>query len=251
MFGGKTIAVVVPAHNEERLIGKAVSQVPTFVDSVIVVDDASTDGTRASLAAVTDRPGLCCIVHDVNQGVGRAIATGYRRALEIGADVVAVMAGDAQMDPADLPLLLEPLIRGAADYAKGDRLSWPGVFRVMPLDRFIGNHLLTLLTRVTSGYRALRDSQCGYTAISARALGSLDLDSLYPRYGYPNDLLAYLHALGARLAEVPVRPIYGPETSGISLYTGLVRVPWVALRSFFRRRKSTVLGRPLLQPAQD
>jgi glycosyltransferase involved in cell wall biosynthesis len=243
MFGGKRVAVVVPAYNEARLIERAVSRVPEFVDHVLVVDDASSDGTLAALNGSSRRPGLECIRHESNKGVGGAIVTGYRRALAIGADVVAVMAGDAQMDPTDLPGLLEPVLRGRADYAKGDRLSWPGVARLMPLFRFVGNHVLSLLTRLTSGYRAVRDSQCGYTAISRAALLRLDLKQLYCRYGFPNDMLAHLHTAGARLAQVPVRPIYGEEVSGISWFTALVRVPLVLLRSYVKRRRRTSVAR--------
>ncbi|MDD5309004.1 MAG: glycosyltransferase family 2 protein [Deltaproteobacteria bacterium] len=250
MFQGRTIAVVVPAYNEERLVARAVGQIPGYVDHVIVVDDASTDRTWEAVSQL-ERPGLVRVRHDRNGGVGAAIVTGYSRALTAGAEVVAVMAGDAQMDPADLPGLLAPVMSGEADYAKGDRLSWPGVFKVMPFLRFAGNHVFSVLTRITSGYRFVRDSQCGYTAVSARMLTRLDLKALYARYGFPNDMLAHLNAAGARLAQVPVRPIYGTEVSGISLTTALFRVPLVLLRSFLhRKRKALAARRPLLDPVR-
>jgi glycosyltransferase involved in cell wall biosynthesis len=252
MLDGKRVAVVVPAYNEARLIARAISQIPEFVDDIVVVDDASTDGTLEALNGSSRRRGIDCIRHESNQGVGGAIVTGYRRALMVGADVVAVMAGDAQMDPADLPRLLAPLIRDRADYSKGDRLSWPRAFRLMPLFRFVGNHVLTRLTRLTSGYRAIRDSQCGYTAVSRAALMRLDLDELYARYGFPNDMLAHLNTVGVRLAQVPVRPIYGEEVSGISWLTALVRVPWVLLRSFvMRRRRAAARSRRMLGAARS
>jgi glycosyltransferase involved in cell wall biosynthesis len=237
MFDGKRIAVVVPAHNEARLIVEAVEHIPDFVDDVIVVDDGSTDDTCGVLTSNVDRTGLLCIRHPENYGVGGAIVSGYKRALKLGADVVAVMAGDAQMDPADLPRLIDSVVHGRADYSKGDRLSWPGVFQIMPLIRFVGNHMLSQLTRFTSGYAYVRDSQCGYTAASARILAKLDLDQLYRRYGFPNDILAHLHTVNARLAQVPVRPIYDREQSGISLYTALVKVPFVLCRSLWQRRQ--------------
>lgn len=251
MLGGKRIAVVIPAFNEERLVARAVRQVPDYVDFVVVVDDASEDGTAAALGAVADRPGLEVIRHARNRGVGAAIATGYARSLGVGADVAAVMAGDAQMDPDDLSRLVAPVISGEADYAKGDRLSWPGVFGKMPFFRFVGNHALSILTRLSSGYREVRDSQCGYTAIARGALAKLDLGAIHPRYGYPNDLLAHLHSAGARLAQVPVRPIYGEERSGISWFTALVRVPLVLARSFIRRRLGGARSRSVvLEPAE-
>ena len=232
MFESKRIAVVIPAYNEELLLRRAIDQVPTFVDDIIVVDDGSRDSTGQVVAGVSSERKIQYIWHEINRGVGGAIVSGYRRALDLQADVVAVMAGDAQMDPEDLPRLLEPAVRDKADYVKGDRLSWPGVATCMPIGRFVGNHVLSVLTRISSGYLDVRDSQCGYSAITRQALLSIDLDKLYGRYGFPNDLLAHLHAAHARLAQVPVRPIYGVEKSGISLYTACVRVPLVLLRSF-------------------
>jgi glycosyltransferase involved in cell wall biosynthesis len=237
MFGENKIAVVVPAHNESRLIARAVAVVPDFVDDIIVVDDASDDGTSDVLKREVKRPGLHFLRHEVNLGVGGAIVSGYRQALGLGADIVVVMAGDAQMDPADLPRLITPIITGDADYSKGDRLSWPGVATEMPIVRYFGNHALTRLTRFTSGYRQLRDSQCGYTAVSARALNRINLQGLYQRYGFPNDLLAHLKSANVRLAQVQVRPIYGSEQSEISWFTAFVRVPLVLMRSFAGRRR--------------
>lgn len=242
MFESKRIAVVIPAYNEEFLIRRTIVRVPLYVDDIIVVDDASTDGTANEVSSLMSLRKIHFVRHDSNRGVGGAIVSGYRRALEIRADVVVVMAGDAQMDPDDLPGLLEPAVRDRADYVKGDRLSWPGVFAAMPFPRFVGNHVFSLLTRVSSGYRQVRDSQCGYSAITRRALLALDLDRLYRRYGFPNDLLAHLHTVGARLEQVPVRPVYGEEKSGISLLTACVRVPLVLLRSFgFRLQQKRCL----------
>lgn len=238
MFAGKKIAVTVPAYNESKLIGAAVSGIPEFVDTIIVVDDASTDDTQNAVPRFHFGREVLYIRHELNQGVGAAIASGYRKALEISADIAVVMAGDAQMDPDDLAFLLTPVVRGEADYAKGDRLSWPGVAKAMPFARFFGNHFLSRLTRFTSGYSDVRDSQCGYTAVSADALRRVDLDALYPRYGFPNDMLAKLHAAAARVVNVPVRPIYGEEVSGISLYTAAVRVPLVLIRSMIWRLKT-------------
>jgi hypothetical protein len=147
------------------------------------------------------------------------------------------MAGDAQMDPADLPAVLSPVVRGDADYVKGDRLSWPGSFTEMPVARFLGNCVLTRLTRITSGYREVRDSQCGYTAVSSRMLRLLDLEALYRRYGFPNDILAHLHTAGARMAQVTVRPVYEEEKSEISLFSAMVEVPLVLMRSYAKRLK--------------
>jgi len=235
MFGRKKIAVVVPAHNEARLIAQAVEQIPKFVDLIIVVDDASEDGTLAALDAETARPEIVAVRHEVNQGVGAAIVTGYKKAVLFGAQIVVVMAGDAQMDPDDLPFLLDPVIKKECDYAKGDRLSWPGAFRAMPFTRYVGNHVLSKLTRLTSGFEDIRDSQCGYTAVTADLLSRIDLDSLYARYGFPNDMLAKVHAAQGRVSNVTVRPIYGQEVSGISFHTAFFSVPRVLFNSFVWR----------------
>jgi len=248
MLGEKRIAVIIPAYNEERLILKAVSSVPSYVDYILAVDDASVDATFERLREVDFRAGFECIRHERNLGVGGAIVTGYRRCLQLNADIAVVMAGDAQMDPNDLEPLLTPLLLNKADYSKGDRLSFPGVFKTMPLFRFVGNHILSLLTRYSSGYRQVRDSQCGYTALNKITLDKLDLDNLYLKYGFPNDILAKLHSVGARLAHVKVRPIYGEEVSGISWFTALFRVPLVLLKSYFwRKRRNSQARRAIIK----
>ena len=235
MYRGLTIAVVIPAFNEELAIAAAVKGVPRYVDHVIVVDDASHDGTAHRAAA--QRCGRTEIIrHAANRGVGGAIVSGYRRGLALGAHATAVMAGDGQMDPADLPALLAPIADESADYVKGNRFLHPEIWRAMPPSRIVGNIVLSAATRVTSGYRHVFDSQCGYTAIHRRALACLPLDELWARYGYPNDLLARLHVANMRVVDVPVRPIYGEHwKSGINLGTALHPLPWVLLRSWGAR----------------
>jgi glycosyltransferase involved in cell wall biosynthesis len=239
------VAVVIPAFNEEAAVGAAIAAVPDFVDHVIVVDDASMDATAAiATDAGAGRDGVEVITHAANRGVGAAIVTGYRRALELGCDVAAVMAGDGQMDPADLPSVIAPIAADDADYVKGNRFLHPEVWRAMPAARIVGNLVLSAATRVTSGYRHVFDSQCGYTAISARAIASLDLDQLWARYGYPNDMLSRLHVAGMRVVDVPVRPVYGPAwKSGINLGTAIHPIPWVLLRSWSTRVASEAMAR--------
>jgi len=237
MYRQLSVAVVIPAFNEERAVARAIEVVPAYVDHVFVIDDASADRTSVRAAAAASSRGDVTVVrHDLNRGVGGALITGYRRALATGYDVAAVMAGDGQMDPADLPTLLDPIADGAADYVKGNRFKHPDLWRAMPPVRILGNYLLSTATKLTSGYRHVFDSQCGYTAIHRRALAAIDLDGLFPRYGYPNDLLARLHTAGVRVTDVPVRPIYGPHwKSGIHLGTALHPISWVLLRSWGTR----------------
>jgi glycosyltransferase involved in cell wall biosynthesis len=243
MFRGHLIAVVVPAFNEADKIAGTIRSVPGFVDHVIVVDDGSRDATAAVAQRAARRASrrgggreVEVIVHAQNRGVGAAIATGYARALALGVDATAVMAGDGQMDPADLPRLLAPIVDGAADYAKGNRFAWPGGWRQMPTVRLAGSVALSWLTRAASGYWRLFDSQCGYTAASRRALAAIGPARMFARYGYPNDLLARLGAAGARVVDVPVRPIYGPAwRSGLRPSRVALPLAWMLVRAFVSR----------------
>ena len=238
MFRQLRVAVVVPAFNEASKIAATVASIPNYVDDIFVIDDASTDDTARAALAARATP-VEVVRHEQNRGVGGAIATGYRRALAAGADVAVVMAGDGQMDPEDLPALLAPIADGVADYVKGNRFKHPAIWSTMPKSRIVGNVLLSAATRVTSGYSHVFDSQCGYTAIHRRALEAIDLDVLWSRYGYPNDLLSRLNVAGMRVTDVPVRPIYGEHwKSGIGLGTVLHPLPWVLLRSWGTRLAS-------------
>jgi glycosyltransferase involved in cell wall biosynthesis len=242
MYRGLEVAVVIPAFNEERHVARTVRSVPDWVDRVIVVDDASRDLTYAR-ARRERRRGLTVLRHERNRGVGAAIATGYRAALAAGSDAAVVMAGDGQMDPADMPGLLDPLAEARADYVKGNRFRDRAVWRAMPLLRLLGNLVLSLLTKLSSGYLRLFDSQCGYTAISARALARLDLGRLFPRYGYPNDILARLRVAGCRALDAPVRPVYGRSwRSGIRPWNAVYPIAWVLVRSFLWRIGWTLRG---------
>lgn len=216
MYQRARVAVVIPAHDEERLIGRTLAGLPSFVDDVIVVDDASTDRTATLVRAVAD-PRVRLHARRVNGGVGAAILDGYSLATARGADAIVVVGGDAQMDPSEMPALLEPLVAGKADYVKGARLAHPEIVRRMPPVRLAGNLALSCLTRVALGRSDIRDSQCGYSALRASLVPSLPFARLYKRYGFPNDLLAALIEIGARVREVPVTPIYGDEDSGIRL----------------------------------
>lgn len=238
MYLGKKIGVVVPAHNEARLIRRTLTTMPEFVDRIIVVDDASTDQTPhivCDLAADFDGR-LVLIRHEGNRGVGAAIITGYKRAVTEGLDVVAVMAGDAQMDPDDLPRVISPVCQGVAHYVKGNRLFTGESWRMIPRVRYLGNAVLSLLTKVASGYWHVADSQTGYTAIDRESLMLLDLDAIYPRYGYPNDMLVQLNVFDRVVADVPVRPVYRiGETSGIRLRKVIPRISWLLFKRFLWR----------------
>ena len=219
---GRRIAVVIPAYDEEERVGRTVRGVPAFVDDVIVVDDASLDGTARAARDVGD-PRVTVVRHTHNRGVGAAIARGYAEARALKADVIVVMAGDGQMDPDDLPAVIAPVLDGRADYVQGNRLDHPRASD-MPLPRRIANGTIGWMTGHALGNVSLGDSQCGYTAISGDLIDRLPLDRLWPRYGYPNDLVAWIALVGGRIREVPVRPVYRGERSGIRPWHALVMV---------------------------
>jgi glycosyltransferase involved in cell wall biosynthesis len=235
MFEGKRVAVVVPAFDEERLVVETLRGIPDLVDRIYVVDDASRDGTAEQADGLGD-PRVEVIRHERNKGVGAAIVSGYRRALEEGIDVTCVMAADNQMDASELRGLVEPVARGAVEYAKANRLFSGEAWTVIPHTRFLGNAVLSLLTKIASGYWHVADSQAGYTAISLDALRRLDLDALYPRYGFPNDMLVHLNVQSARVRDVPSRPIYNVgERSHIRLRSVIPRISWLLFKGFWWR----------------
>ena len=237
MLDDKRVAVVVPAHDEEKLIADTIRSIPEFVERVYVVDDGSRDDTVGAARALGD-PRVEVIEHERNLGVGAAILTGYRRALEERVDVTAVMAADAQMDPADLEKLVRPVAEGDVDYAKANRLFTGKAWEVIPRYRYLGNAMLSLLTKIASGYWHVADSQSGYTAISLEYLELLDLDRIYPRYGFPNDMLVHLNVWNARVRDYPSRPIYGVgERSGIRLRRVVPTISWLLFKGFWWRMR--------------
>ncbi len=237
MVEGKRVAVVVPAHDEEALLPQSLAGIPDFVDRVYVVDDASRDATaeRARAAAAADSR-IEVVVHERNRGVGAAIVSGYQRAIADRIDVTCVMAADNQMDPADLAALVGPVARGEVDYAKANRLFTGQAWELIPKHRYLGNAVLSLLTKIASGYWHVADSQSGYTAIGLETLERLDLDRIYPRYGFPNDMLVHLNVVNARVRDFPSRPVYGVgERSGIKLRSVVPRISWLLVKGFFWR----------------
>jgi len=245
MYKEKKVGVVVPAHNEQKHIAKVVDTMPGIVDKIIVVDDCSKDKTLKILKEKKSVQGnrLLIIRHKKNQGVGGAIVTGYKESVKIGMDLVAVMAGDGQMDPDDLLNLLDPIADGKADYAKGNRLLHKSVKKNMPQLRFFGNSLLTIFNKIATGYWKTMDPQCGYTVISKEVLEMIPLDDIYPWYGVPNDILTILNTYNLRVTDVVINPVYADEKSGIRLYSYVPKVSILLLKRFFWRMKEKYLFR--------
>jgi glycosyltransferase involved in cell wall biosynthesis len=245
MLHNKKVAVVIPAHNEEGMIKKVIETIPTFVDVVVVVDDASKDATVSIVTAIMNaNKRVVLLSHSKNLGVGAAIVTGYTYARDHTIDVTAVMAGDGQMDPTELESLCFPVAENKADYVKGNRLIHPDAWKVMPKYRFIGNSVLSLLTKIASGYWFLTDTQTGYTALSLNALQKLQLNKLYKRYGFPNDMFVKLNVIRAHIKEIPIKPIYFQNgKSGISVAQVIPKISWLLLKGFFWRLKEKYIIR--------
>ncbi|MBS4012654.1 MAG: glycosyltransferase family 2 protein [Bacteroidetes bacterium] len=282
MINGKTIAVVVPAYNEETQIGLVIESMPDFVDRIVIVNDCSKDKTaevvktyfgklnKASIPEVEkvkknlyNRADL--ILEELNKkeleyfapsevitsekdekivlinllknsGVGGAIARGYKWAKDNLIDCTAVMAGDGQMDPDELESICLPVIEENIDYVKGNRLSHKSAAFLIPKKRFIGNSILSILTKVASGYWSVSDTQTGYTAISLKALQAIKLYKIYPRYGMPNDMLVKLNIACCTLKEVPIKPIYNVgEQSKMKVRKIVLPIIWLLKKSFFQR----------------
>lgn len=234
MLQDKVIAVSIPAYREEALIADTIRGIPDFVDIITVVDDCSPDATFEKASAVDD-PRLEVLRLEVNQGVGGAILTAHERALERGADVIVVMAGDNQMDPDQLPRLLRPVLEDGYGYAKGNRFYSTASTQGMPAYRVFGNMALTFMNKAASGYWNIVDPQNGYTAITREALEMVPLDRISRRYEFENDLLIWLNIANVRATDVNIPARYGDEVSTIKLHTAVPRISWSLFKGFWRR----------------
>lgn len=234
MYKGRSVAAVVPAHNEAAHIADVINGMPDIVDHVVVVDDASEDDT-AQIARSTHDPRLVVIRHSENQGVGGAILTAHRRALELGADIDVVFAGDDQMDPDYLPSMLDPLVEHGYGFSKANRFYSRASFRGMPRHRIFGNVVLSFMTKLASGYWNLFDPQNGYTAITRESLELLPLDEIARTYEFENDMLINLNIVNVRATDVAVPARYGSEVSGIKLRRVVPAIAWLLVRGFWKR----------------
>ncbi|HEU18439.1 MAG TPA: glycosyltransferase family 2 protein [Deltaproteobacteria bacterium] len=286
MLLSKTIAVVIPAYNEEQQISHVLETMPGFVDRIIVVNDCSSDDTasvvldyikkqgpvsphNAELETQTEKTKydraeiileelnkrdldhfipsvvanknpesdrIVLINHEKNGGVGAAIARGYKWCLDHKMDCTAVMAGDGQMDPAELETICRPVIEDEAHYVKGNRLIHRSAWHVMPAERYIGNSTLSILTKIASGYWHVSDTQTGYTAISLKALQAIKIHRIYRGYGMPNDLLVKLNIGFCTIKEVSIKPVYNiGEKSKMNVVKVIPSIAWLLFKSFFKR----------------
>lgn len=249
MYAGKHVTLVIPAYNEERLIRPTLEHVPEYVDRIIVVDDASTDGMPDVVRDCAARDARVQLIrHDANRGPGAGIITGYKQVLADGGDIAVVCGGDNQMPLEQIPRLLDPLITDRADYTKGNRFMDRGgamamIPPQMPKTRLFGNMLITLLTKIASGYFKVADVVDGFTAINREALERVDWDKAWTGYGYPMDFLIRLNAYGLRALDVPRRAIYlpGERQSQIKGMRYALKVSPMLVHGFFWRLSSRYL----------
>ena len=234
MYKGAVIAAVVPAYNEAKMISEVISTMPEFVDHIVIVDDCSPDDTSEVVKKIKDAR-VHLIRHEKNTGVGGAVITAHLAAMELGADVNVVMAGDAQMDPAYLPDLLDRVTSDGFGFAKANRFFSPESFHGMPGYRVFGNILLSFLTKLTSGYWHLFDPQNGYTAIRTSVLKRVPLKHVAQRYSFENDLLVHLNILQVSAVDVPIPAVYGNEVSSIKLRKVVPELTGMLFTGFWRR----------------
>jgi glycosyltransferase involved in cell wall biosynthesis len=234
---GHRLAVLIPAYNEERQIRGVLERLPAFVDDIVVVNDASTDGTAAAVRAHAEGDARVRLIDLAeNRGVGGALAEAYCWARDAGVDIAVTVDGDGQMDPDDIAALVAPIVEGYADYTKGNRLTEPDSWRLIPKVRLFGNSVLSLLTKVVSGYCAVADSQSGFTAASRHALDHIDWRRVDPRYGRPNDVLVHANLADCRVADVPTRAIYGVgEQSSMKVLKVTFAISALLFRRFWWR----------------
>ena len=224
----------MPAYNEAAHVGDVVRGMPSFVDLIIVVDDASIDDTSSVAQAVGD-PRVLLVRHETNQGLGGSLIDAHRVALESDADIMVVMAGDGQMDPGYLPSLFDPLIDEGYDFTKGNRFFSARSMAGMPRHRVLGNVILTFLTKLATGYWDVFDPQNGYTAITREASEDIDWSSVARDYSFENDVLARLGLARRRVRDVDIPALYGQEVSDVRVHAVIPDLLRTLRRAFWRR----------------
>jgi glycosyltransferase involved in cell wall biosynthesis len=286
MLNNKTIAVVVPAYNEETQIGQVIESMPDFVDRIIIINDCSKDRTldivkqyiandktktieiknildtiqlnrynRANIVLqnqlkseaklftpsevinVTPEQDRIILINQLkNAGVGAAVARGYKWCKDYNIACIAKIDGDGQMDPDELESICKPVVEDNIDYVKGNRLIHGSAYLVIPKVRFLGNSILSILTKIASGYWHVSDTQTAFSALSNKALNSIKLHDLYKRYGYPNDILVKLNIAFCTIKEVEIKPIYDiGEKSKMKILKVIPTISFLLFKSFFKR----------------
>ena len=230
------ISVVIPCYNVSKHIEEVVNKMPSEINHIIVVNDCSTDSTLSILEKIASNNSKVHVLsHAVNQGVGGAMISGYKKSLELGADITIKMDGDGQMDASYISNLIQPIIEGKADFAKGNRFRDLKALQSMPAVRRIGNLGLSFLIKAASGYWNIFDPTNGFTAIKNEVLASINFNKLHKRYYFETSMIAELYFCNAVIHDVPMKAIYGDEISGLSSTKTLFEFPPKLLMTFLRR----------------
>jgi dolichol-phosphate mannosyltransferase len=234
MFNNRRIVVVVPCYNVGDRLQPVLDALPAFVDHIVVVDDGSRIPVAVAASAGT-RERTTTIRHESNRGLARAMATGFRHALELSADIVVKVDGDGQMDPIEMPRLVAPILAGQADVAKGNRFLSRRHLSGMPFFRLIGNLVLSFLTKLATGYWNVFDPTNGYVAVRRQVLEDIELDRLGPGYFFETSLLCQAFLAGAVVRDVSMPARYNGESSSLSLARAVFVFPPLLLRACLRR----------------
>jgi dolichol-phosphate mannosyltransferase len=234
MFRNRRVAVVVPCYDVAARVPGVIRTLPDFVDDIVVVDDGSADDPGAA-AQATGRPGIVVLRHADNRGVARAMATGFAKALELGADLIVKVDGDGQMDPSQMSTLLAPIVAGEADLTKGNRLLRRRDRAGMPWLRLVGNVILSFLTKLASGYWNIFDPTNGYVAMRRKVVEEIEIERLGPRYFFEISLLCQAYLIGAVVRDIAMPSRYGGEPSSLSPHRASITFPFLLLRACVRR----------------
>lgn len=236
MYKKRSITAVIPAYNEEKLIAKTVETLPDFVDKIVLINDGSSDDTLKIITDLAKKNKKIVIVNNtINLGLGTSMVKGFKKALALKTDLICVLAGDAQCDPSYLNKMADELITNDLDYVKANRFVHLEELKKMPKMRKFGNIIITILTKFSTGYYNIFDSQNGYAVFTREILEKLSLSMVGKRYDYENTLLTALSIAGARVRDYPVPAVYGEETSTIKVLPTTIRALRVTFTGFWKR----------------
>jgi len=228
------IAVVIPAFKVVNHIKEVIASLPREIDHIIVVDD-NCPFSSGKEAEKLNRENVIVLYHDMNQGVGGAVITGYKKALELGCEIIIKMDGDGQMDPKYLNDLIAPLMKNEADYTKGNRFTYFKSLKTMPKSRLFGNSGLSFLLKAASGYWNIMDPTNGYTAMHKRVLGKLNLEKISKRFFFESDILINLNIINSVVKDIDIPARYEGEGSSLNVKKVLFQFPPKLLKGFIKR----------------
>ena len=236
MYRDLRVAAILPCYNEEKLVTKTVTTLPDFVDEIITVDDNSTDRTWEIVQGLAKKDKRVKPIHlDPNEGIGGAYLHGFDKAIADKIDLVVTMAGDAQCNPDYISNMIDTLIDQNLDYVKANRFFHLDALKQMPTFRRVGNTVITILTKFSTGYYSVFDSQNGYGVFKRKTLETMPFETIGRRYDYENTLLIALSIMGARVKDEPVPAIYADEVSTIPVFMTTMRALRVIWEGFWRR----------------